>query len=68
MEWEEAPLYVAWILTESGDTDGGFEWLERAYELRDPLLPMIRSHPELSLSFDRTDPRYLNLMRRLDLP
>ena len=57
----------AWTATRyarAGDTEKAIEWLERAYEQRDPNIPYLRL-PE----FDqlRSDPRFQALMRSLDL-
>jgi tetratricopeptide (TPR) repeat protein len=48
-----------------GDTDRALEWLERAYELREPNMPYIGVLPQ----FDemRGDPRFQDLMRRMNL-
>jgi tetratricopeptide (TPR) repeat protein len=48
-----------------GDVDKGFEWLERAYSKREGNLLNI----QWDWSFDgvRTDPRYLDLLKRLGL-
>jgi TolB-like protein/KaiC/GvpD/RAD55 family RecA-like ATPase len=48
-----------------GETDRGFEWLERSYLKREFDLPSIKIDPQ----FDgvRTDPRYLDLLKRLGL-
>ena len=48
-----------------GETDEGFEWLERSYLKRESDLPSIKIDPQ----FDgvRTDPRYLNLLKKLGL-
>jgi TolB-like protein/Tfp pilus assembly protein PilF len=48
-----------------GDVDKGFEWLERAYSKREDGLLDIQWHWD----FDgiRTDPRYLDLLKRLGL-
>jgi TolB-like protein len=48
-----------------GDNDEGFEWLERAYSKRDAGPLYIRS--EWELDGVRTDPRYLDLLKRLGL-
>ena len=48
-----------------------FEWLARAYQQRDPMLPAIRSvlsGYDVLQDFDRQDPRFQDLMRRLALP
>jgi TolB-like protein len=48
-----------------GENDKGFEWLERSYSGREIGFPWITVQPD----FDsiRTDPRYLDLLKRLGL-
>jgi TolB-like protein/tetratricopeptide (TPR) repeat protein/KaiC/GvpD/RAD55 family RecA-like ATPase len=48
-----------------GENDKGFEWLERSYSRKEHNLPWITVDPD----FDgiRTDPRYLDLLKRLGL-
>jgi hypothetical protein len=48
-----------------GENDKGFEWLERSYSRREVGFPWITVEPD----FDgvRTDPRYLDLLKRLGL-
>jgi TolB-like protein/Tfp pilus assembly protein PilF len=48
-----------------GDHEKFFECLSRAYEERSPLLPWLRIYPEYDTM--RSDPRYDELLRRLDL-
>ncbi|HML03601.1 MAG TPA: hypothetical protein VK487_09560 [Candidatus Bathyarchaeia archaeon] len=48
-----------------GDIDEGFEWLERAYSKRESVLLDIKWDWELDGV--RTDPRYLDLLKRLGL-
>jgi hypothetical protein len=48
-----------------GDVDKGFEWLERAYSMREGMLLNIRWY--VNLDSVRTDPRYLDLLKRLGL-
>jgi TolB-like protein/Tfp pilus assembly protein PilF len=48
-----------------GDVDKGFEWLERAYSKREEGLLEIQW--DWDLDGVRTDPRYLNLLKRLGL-
>jgi TolB-like protein/Flp pilus assembly protein TadD len=62
-EW---PYGVAAILAYRGELDQAFEWLEKDYEQRDPDLPMfVQGDPELVQL--RRDPRYMALLRRLNL-
>jgi TolB-like protein/lipoprotein NlpI len=50
-----------------GEEEKGFDWLERSYSKKEPGLMYIKA--EQSLFFDgvRTDPRYLDLLKRLGL-
>jgi hypothetical protein len=48
-----------------GDVDKGFEWLERAYSKREWRL--LRIQFDWFLDGVRTDPRYLDLLKRLGL-
>jgi TolB-like protein/Tfp pilus assembly protein PilF len=48
-----------------GDTDEGFEWLERAYQERDSGLLSLKC--SWFLDSVRSDPRYLDLLKRLGL-
>ncbi len=48
-----------------GETDKGFEWLEQAYSERDSNLLFIQL--DWDLDGIRTDPRYLDLLKRLGL-
>jgi TolB-like protein len=63
---ERYPLEIALAYAALGDGDGAFEWLDRAYELRDPWLVFLKVDPR----FDRIsgDPRYDELARRVGLP
>jgi TolB-like protein/Tfp pilus assembly protein PilF len=48
-----------------GDNDKGFEWLERSYSERESGIMEIKN--EQALNNIRTDPRYLDLLRRIGL-
>jgi hypothetical protein len=49
-----------------GQWDAAFEWLEQAYEVRDPLIMPIKTY--YFLDPVRDDPRYRALLRRMNLP
>jgi tetratricopeptide (TPR) repeat protein len=62
--------YVAYQIAEvyayRGESDKSFEWLEHAYQQRDPGLPEIKSNPLFKNL--RRDPRYAELLKRMRLP
>ena len=60
------PLTMAIVHAGLGNTDEVFRWLEAGYQQRHHMILWTRIAP----FFDhlRTDPRYINLMRRLNLP
>lgn len=55
-----------WVYIGLGEKDRAFEWLERAYEERSWFLGLLAADP----LFDplRSDPRYADLLRRMNLP
>jgi serine/threonine-protein kinase len=59
-----SPLYIAWILRELED-EAAFEWLEKAHEEHCPYIAFHRFP-----MFDglRSDPRFDEILRRLDIP
>jgi eukaryotic-like serine/threonine-protein kinase len=61
-----SPFPVAWVYVGLGDKDRAFEWLEKAYEERAGRLVYVYGEP----AFDplRSDPRFRDLLRRMNLP
>ncbi len=61
-----APGYLAATFALAEEHDRTLEWLEKAYEVRDPGMPYIGVNP----LFDsvRDDPRFQDLLRRMNLP
>ena len=61
-----SPSYIAGIYSTLGERDQAFEWLEKAYQVRDDQLTRIMIDPV----FDgiRSDPRHTDLLRRMGLP
>ena len=60
-----SPFYIAEVYSTLGERDQAFEWLEKAYQLRDDELGWILIDP--SLNNIRSDPRYTDLLRRMGL-
>ncbi len=57
---------VAEIHAWRGEKDRAFEWLERAYEVRDPGLSYLKF--DQMLDKVRSDPRFTALLKRMNLP
>jgi tetratricopeptide (TPR) repeat protein len=58
--------HLAAFYAELGDKERAFALLERAYQERDPWLPMDLAAPRLDPL--RSDPRFQDLLRRIGLP
>jgi hypothetical protein len=58
-------LKLAQTYRDAGDKDRALEWFERAYEERNPNMPYIGGPQNDSL---RADPRFQDLLRRMNLP
>ena len=64
-KWTYGGMGIARRYLDAGDNDRAIDWLEKAYEERDPNLPYI------GLPFYgplRSDPRFQDLLRRIGLP
>ncbi len=61
-----SPFDIASLFVGAGDKANALLWLEKGFELRDPNMPYIGRMPY----FDpiRTEPRFQELVRRLNLP
>ena len=57
---------LGFIYANLGDHDEAFKWLERSFESPHAFFPWIGMQPELAPLYD--DPRFQDLMRRLELP
>jgi adenylate cyclase len=57
--------YIAQMYAFAGDKENTIEWLEMGYEMKDPMMPYISA-----FTFDLLDddPRYQDLLRRMNLP
>jgi serine/threonine-protein kinase len=61
-----SPVLIALVHEGLGRKDEAFAWLETAFEERDGWLLLMNSFPRFESL--RDDPRFLDLLRRLDLP
>jgi TolB-like protein/Tfp pilus assembly protein PilF len=61
-----SPWFIAFIYAASGDKDKTSEWLEKAYEIKDPNMPYIGGHG-IIYNLLRDDPRFKDLLRRMNL-
>lgn len=61
-----SPLHMALVYTGLGERDRALVWLERAYKDRSNFMSRLKVDPR----FDplRSDPRFQNLLRRMNLP
>ena len=61
-----SPFFIAIIHVGLGEKDRAFDWLEKAYQERNPNLVRLKVEPV----FDpiRSDPRFTNLLRRVGMP
>ena len=58
--------WIALLHTSPEEKDVAFHWLEKAYEERSATLALIKVDPRLD--FLRSDPRFDDLVRRMNLP
>jgi tetratricopeptide (TPR) repeat protein len=59
-----SPYIIAVIYAFAGDEENTINWLEKGYEIRDPMMPYLGYY-----AFDLLDddPRYQDLLRRMNL-
>ena len=62
-----SPYSIAFRYAIIGDKEHAFDWLDKAYEVRDDALPYLKVDPDLRKSL-ASDPRYADLLRRMGLP
>ncbi|MFV1987763.1 MAG: protein kinase [Gemmatimonadota bacterium] len=61
-----APVDIATLFLEAGDYERALDWLETGYDERDPNMPY--QNVERLWDSVRDDPRYREIMRRMDFP
>ena len=59
------PTNFAWIHLALGETDDAFTWMERAVDNGDLMIIPIKTYPFLDPL--RDDPRFLTLLRKMNL-
>ncbi len=60
-----SPYFIALIFAGLADADRAFEWLDRAYAGRSPLL--VWQSAEVDLDLLQSDPRFAELMKKMGL-
>jgi len=64
---ERSPSRIASVYAVRGEADKMFEWLERAYETREPIMiAALASHPLFSPYY--SDPRFVALCNKIGMP
>jgi TolB-like protein/predicted Ser/Thr protein kinase/lipoprotein NlpI len=61
-----SPFFIAFVYAASGDKEKSLEWLEKAYEIKDPNMPYIKGHGVID-NLLHDDPRFQDLQRRMNL-
>ncbi len=62
---QSSPCQIGEVYAFRGEKDRAFEWLEKAYKVRDPELTEIQGHPVLRNI--ESDPRYSALLKKIGL-
>ena len=60
------PSHFALIYSALDENDKAFEWLDKAFEVRDPWLTLLKAHPVWNSI--RSDPRFAKLLQRMNFP
>ena len=61
-----SPIYFAEFYANLGDVEEAFEWLNKAYEEKYPMMPFLRV--DSSLGPLRSDPRFDKLLKQMNYP
>ena len=59
------PSHFAMLYNGLGETDKAFEWLEKGFEARDAKMTFLKVEPKWNNL--RSDPRFVDLMKRMNL-
>jgi len=60
------PMAIAWVYAGLGEKNHAIRWLQKGYEMRDSHMVFLEVAPELDLL--RPDPRFQDLLRRMNFP
>ncbi len=60
------PEWIAELYAHAGDKEGALEWLEKAYQDRNIAMVFLSVNP--TWDSVRDDPRFQDLLRRMNLP
>jgi hypothetical protein len=66
MKYQSNAFAIAMIYASRNKPDNAFEWLDRAYAQRDPSMMSTKVEPLLNSLHN--DPRYVALLKKLNLP
>jgi len=61
------PYFIAQLFTYAGKKEQALEWLDKAYEMRDPNMPYLGVTP-VFIDLLGNDPRFQDLLRKMNLP
>jgi serine/threonine-protein kinase len=64
-EGHSDPFHGVWVCMRLGDKEQALEWLEKSYNYRSVFMPTIKNDPLLKSL--RSDPRFIDLQRRVGL-
>jgi adenylate cyclase len=59
------PMFISRVYAGMGEVDKAIEWLEKAYEERDPMFSFVKSAP--SHDYMHTDPRFKAILKKMGL-
>jgi len=60
-----SPMFISRVYAGMGEVDKAIEWMEKAYEERDPAFSLIKSVP--SHDYMHSDPRFKALLKKMGL-
>jgi adenylate cyclase len=62
------PWYIAYPYAAAGEKEKTLEWLEKGYEIGDPNMPYLGGEHSILRDLLIDDPRFKDLLRRMNLP